>query len=84
MGQWRPTRPSTSSARPDHTVSIPGLAHGAKYQLRADPVIETRLSDLLSSGLKPHEAVYKLRNGFIGFRGHMVFAYERKAALENE
>ena len=73
---WR-TSPS------DHTVSSPDLAHGAKYQLRADPVIETRLGDLLSSGLKLHEAVYKLRNGFIGFRGHMVFAYERKAVLES-
>ena len=51
-------------------------------QQQADQALEPQLRSLLSSGLKLHEAIYKLRNGFIGYRGDVVFAYERKDALE--
>ena len=40
-------------------------------------LIKTRLDALLQTGLSLVDAVYKLRNGFIGFRGDVVFAYKR-------
>ena len=48
-----------------------------KYQLSIEESIKARLDTLLQAGLSLVDAVYKVRNGFIGFRGDVVFAYRR-------
>ena len=53
------------------------LQRPVKFQLVIEESIKTRLDSLLQTGLSLVDAVYKLRNGFIGFRGDVVFAYKR-------
>ena len=48
-----------------------------KVQLAIEEPIKARLDTLLQTGLSLVDAVYKLRNGFIGYRGDVVFAYRR-------
>ncbi len=48
-----------------------------KFQLTMEESIKVRLDTLLQTGLSLVDAVYKLRNGFIGYRGDVVFAYRR-------
>ncbi|MDP6518104.1 MAG: radical SAM protein [Alphaproteobacteria bacterium] len=47
------------------------------YLLSAEESLRPRLDELLSRGLSLTDAVYKLRNGYIGYRGDVVFAYWR-------
>jgi len=47
------------------------------FRLEIEASIKPRLDSLLETGLSLVDAVYKLRNGYIGYRGDIVFAYRR-------
>jgi putative methyltransferase len=51
------------------------------YRLSAEESLRPRLDELLAKGLSLTDAVYKLRNGYIGYRGDVVFAYGRTAVV---
>ena len=43
----------------------------------ADETLRPRIDELMSKELSLVDAVYKLRNGYIGYRGDFVFSYSR-------
>lgn len=49
-----------------------------EFEFLADETLRPRIDELMSKGLSLVDAVYKLRNGYIGYRGDIVFSYERK------
>jgi hypothetical protein len=48
-----------------------------EFELLADETLRPRIDELMSNGLSLVDAVYKLRNGYIGYRGDIVFSYSR-------
>jgi hypothetical protein len=53
-----------------------------RYELVADERLQPRLREFLEGGHSLTEAVYKLRSGFIGFRGDVVFSYQRSEVTD--
>ena len=54
-----------------------GLEQSQAYLLSVDENLRAKLEELLSKGLSLRDAIYKLRAGYVGFRGDVVFAYRR-------
>jgi hypothetical protein len=61
----------------NHTLESP-----RRYEFEADARLQSRLGDLLENGHSLIDAVYKMRSGFIGFRGDVVFSYRRSEAAD--
>jgi hypothetical protein len=48
-----------------------------EFELLADETLRPRIDELMSKELSLVDADYKLRNGYIGYRGDIVFCYSR-------
>lgn len=70
-----------AAVKPD-SILTHALETPRQYDFEADARLQSRLNDLVDNGHSLTEAVYKLRSGFIGFRGDVVFSYQRAAASD--
>ncbi len=73
------------SWRSDHhrkSLSEYACQQGCGYEFFTDESLQPRLQELRSKGISLTNAVYKLRNGYIGYRGDVVFCYGRRRSAD--